>query len=63
MAPILKSVELPTHVQLPYMEQGDPSGVPVLLLHAIADSWHAFEPVLAHLPNSIHAFALTQRGR
>jgi len=62
MAPILKSVELPNQVKLPYVEQGDPSGVPLLLLHAIADSWHAFEPVLAHLPNSIHAFALTQRG-
>ena len=62
MAPILKSVELPNQVRLPYVEQGDSSGVPVLLLHAIADSWHAFEPVLAHLPNSIHAFALTQRG-
>lgn len=44
------------------MEQGDPSGVPVLLLHAIADSWRAFEPVLVHLPASIHAFAPTQRG-
>jgi pimeloyl-ACP methyl ester carboxylesterase len=62
MAPILKSVELPNQVKLPYVEQGDPLGVPVLLLHAIADSWHSFEPVLAHLPNSIHAFALTQRG-
>ena len=62
MAPILKSVELPNQVQLPYVEQGDPAGFPVLLLHAIADSWHAFEPVLTHLPNSIHAFALTQRG-
>jgi non-heme chloroperoxidase len=62
MAPILKSVELPNRVRLPYVERGDASGVPVMFLHAIADSWHAFEPVLAHLPNSIHAFALTQRG-
>jgi len=49
-------------VTLPFAEQGDPSGVPVLLLHAIADSWRSFEPVLSHLPESIHAFALTQRG-
>lgn len=62
MAPVLKSVELPNHVTLPYVEQGDPSGVPVLFLHAIADSWRTFEPVLIHLPDSIHAFALTQRG-
>jgi pimeloyl-ACP methyl ester carboxylesterase len=34
----------------------------VLFLHGFADSWHSFELVLAHLPNAIHAFALTQRG-
>jgi len=60
--PIIKSIELPNRVRLPYVEQGDPSGVPVLLLHAIADSWRSFEPVLSHLPESIHTFALTQRG-
>jgi non-heme chloroperoxidase len=32
------------------------------LLHGVSDSWHSFEPVLPHLPASIHAFALTQRG-
>ena len=60
--PIVRSVELPGRVKLPYVEQGDPSGVPVLLLHAIADSWRSFELVLSHLPKSIHAFAPTQRG-
>jgi pimeloyl-ACP methyl ester carboxylesterase len=62
VAPVIKSVELPNRVKLPYVEQGDSSGVPVVFLHAIADSWRSFERVLAHLPNSIHAFALTQRG-
>jgi pimeloyl-ACP methyl ester carboxylesterase len=62
MVSIMKSVELPNGVRLPYVEQGDPSGVPVLLLHGITDSWYSFEPVLPHLPESIHAFALTQRG-
>ena len=62
MAPVVKSIELPGRVKLPYVEQGDPSGVPVVLLHAIADSWRVFEPVLSKLPQSIHAFALTQRG-
>jgi non-heme chloroperoxidase len=62
MTPIIKSVELPHGVKLPYVEQGDPSGVPVILLHGYTDSWHSFEPVLPHLPESIHAFALTQRG-
>src|SRR5262249_53425143 len=58
----LKSVELPHKVTLQYVEQGDPAGVPVLLLHGVTDSWHSFEPVLPHLPSSLHAFALTQRG-
>jgi non-heme chloroperoxidase len=59
---IIRSVELPNRVRLPYVEQGDPSGVPVVLLHGLADSWRSFEPVLSNLPESIHAFALTQRG-
>jgi non-heme chloroperoxidase len=62
MGPVVKSVELPNQVRLPYAEQGDASGVPVLLLHGFADSWHSFELVLPHLPEAVHAFALTQRG-
>jgi non-heme chloroperoxidase len=55
-------VKLSTGVELPYVEQGDPAGVPVIFLHGVTDSWRSFERVLPHLPNSIHAFALTQRG-
>jgi non-heme chloroperoxidase len=58
----IKSVELPTGVMLPYVEQGAASGVPVLLLHGVTDSWRSFERVLPHLPGSIRAVALTQRG-
>lgn len=57
-----RSVELPTGVALTYIEQGNPSGVPVLLLHGITDSMRSYEPVLSHLPESIHAFAISQRG-
>lgn len=53
---------LPNEVRLSYVEQGDPSGVPLLLLPGLGDSWHSFELVLAHLPESIRAFALTLRG-
>jgi len=49
-------------VKLPYVEQGVPSGAPLVLLHAVADSWRTFELVLPHLPPSIRVFALTQRG-
>ena len=62
MVPVVKSVRLPGRVRLEYVEQGDPAGIPMLMLHGVTDSWHSFEPVLPHLPESIHAFALTQRG-
>jgi pimeloyl-ACP methyl ester carboxylesterase len=62
MTAVIKSIRLSTQVELPYLEQGDASGVPVVLLHGFGDSWRSFELVLPHLPNSIHAFALTQRG-
>ena len=62
MTRIIHSVTLPNQVTLPYVEQGEPTGVPVLLLHGITDSWRSFEGVLPHLPTSLHAFALSQRG-
>jgi non-heme chloroperoxidase len=49
-------------VTLEYVEQGDRAGVPMLLLHGVTDSWRSFERVLPHLPTSIRAFAVTQRG-
>jgi non-heme chloroperoxidase len=58
----LKSAELSNGLTLPYVEQGSRSGVPVVFVHALAESWRSFERVLPHLPPSIHAFAVTQRG-
>ena len=49
-------------VRLPYVEQGDPDGTPVLLLHGITDSQRSWEPVLPLLPESIRAIAVTMRG-
>lgn len=62
MTHVLKSVDLPGRVRLPYVEQGDAAGIPVVLLHGVTDSWRSFQGLLPHLPDSIHAFALTQRG-
>ncbi len=58
----IKSVELVNQVRLCYAEQGDSSGVPIVFLHGATDSWRSFERVLPHLPESIRAFAVTQRG-
>jgi pimeloyl-ACP methyl ester carboxylesterase len=60
--PAIELAELPGRVTLSYAHQGDAAGTPVLLLHGVTDSWRSFEPVLAHLPASLHAVALTQRG-
>lgn len=49
-------------VELPYAEQGDRDGVPVVFVHAYTDSWRSFELVLPRLPASIRAVAMTQRG-
>jgi pimeloyl-ACP methyl ester carboxylesterase len=62
MTSVIKSIELSTGVRLPYVEHGNRSGVPVVMLHGYSDSWRSFELLLAQLPASVHAYALTQRG-
>jgi pimeloyl-ACP methyl ester carboxylesterase len=59
---MVRSITLPTGVTLQYAQQGSAYGIPVIFLHGVTDSWRSFEPVLPHLPLTIHAFALTQRG-
>src|SRR5688572_27507248 len=58
----LKTANLSTGVQLQYAEQGDADGDPVIFLHGYTDSWYSFEKVLMHLPLSVHAYVLSQRG-
>ena len=62
MAQAEKYIDLASHVRIPYLETGNAAGIPLVLLHGMADTWHTFELVLPYLPESIHAFALTQRG-
>jgi len=49
-------------LKVPYVEQGDPDGVPVVLLHAWLDSRRCFDQLLAALPERVRAFAFDQRG-
>lgn len=56
------TARLSTGVTLPYVERGSPDGVPLLLLHGPVDSWHAFEPLLPHLPGDVRAIVPSQRG-
>jgi non-heme chloroperoxidase len=55
-------VEVSNGIRVPYVERGSRSGIPVVMLHGYTDSWRSFEPVLPHLPEWVHALALTQRG-
>ena len=56
------TANLSTGIRLPYVEQGDAGGIPVLLLHGPTDSHRSFEPLLAHLPPDLRALAPSQRG-
>ncbi|MEU2632843.1 hypothetical protein ABZ641_38570, partial [Kitasatospora sp. NPDC007106] len=60
--PATRVAHLPGGPALPYAEQGDPSGTPVVLVHAVGDSWRAFGPLMARLPAALHVFAPSQRG-
>ena len=57
-----RTIDLPGRVALEYVEHGDESGVPVILLHGYSDSLQSFELVLPHLPPRLRVFALSQRG-
>ena len=60
---LVRSVQLSAGVRLEYVEEGDPAGLPVVLLHGTTDSWRSFTGVLSHLPESLHVFALSVRGQ
>lgn len=59
---IAKRVPLGAGLDLEYVERGSRGGLPVVFLHGVTDSWGSFEGVLARLPESIHAYAVSQRG-
>lgn len=58
----LKSVEVGGGVTLPYVEQGNLTGVPVIFLHGVSDSHQSWDLVRRYLPEELRAFAMTQRG-
>jgi pimeloyl-ACP methyl ester carboxylesterase len=56
------AARLATGVTLPYVAYGDPSGAPVVLLHAWGESLSCFDRLGPSLPPTIHALAMDQRG-
>ena len=56
------TARLTTGITVPWVASGDPAGVPVVLLHAWAESRRAFDRLRAALPPSVYASALDLRG-
>lgn len=62
MARVSRTAELRTGLYMPFFQQGDSSGVPLVLLHGLGDSRRIFRGLLDHLPPSLNSFAPTLRG-
>jgi pimeloyl-ACP methyl ester carboxylesterase len=56
------SALLTNGVRLHYVEQGDPDGQAVIMLHGFSDSSFSWSEVLPWLSPEFHVFALDQRG-
>jgi len=55
-------IALSTGVELDVIQSGDPTGVPLVLLHGVTDSNASMRPMMAELPKGIRAIAISQRG-
>ena len=56
------TVRLASGVTLAYSRRGEPSGVPVLLLHAWGESLGCFDRLFPLLPAAMDVLAMDQRG-
>ena len=55
--------QLRTGLRMQYVEQGDPAGEPLILLHGYTDSWYSYSRLLPPLaPGGYRVFAIDQRG-
>lgn len=55
-------VHVGTGVRLHYVEQGDPQGPPVILLHGYSDSWVSYTQVLPLMDKKYHVYVPDLRG-
>ncbi|WP_334161379.1 alpha/beta fold hydrolase [Phenylobacterium sp.] len=55
-------LKLQSGVELDVIQSGDPTGVPLLLLHGISDSAPSMRPFMSELPPNVRAIAISQRG-
>ena len=62
ISPSGQAVHLRTGVNVRYVAQGDPSGVPIVLLHAWGESLGCFDRLIPLLPTTMRVLAIDQRG-
>ena len=62
MKPKVSMVTLDRGLRLSYADQGRRLGPALVMLPGPTDSWRSYAAVLARLPSSIHAVAVSQRG-
>lgn len=55
-------IELSNQVSISYFEKGASTGIPLILLHGLADSWHIFEPLISYFSETVHIYAMSLRG-
>jgi non-heme chloroperoxidase len=60
--PTPRLITLPHGITLEVACRGPSTGLPVLMLHGITDSWRSFEPLLEHLPEDLQLLMVSQRG-
>jgi pimeloyl-ACP methyl ester carboxylesterase len=53
---------MPGSMVIPYIEKGNSTGKTLVLVHGIADSYVAFEPLFPYLSESYRTLAVTLRG-
>lgn len=58
----VRYVRLANGINIPYVEQGNPDGLPLVLLHAWGESMGSFDRLLPALPSSLRVLAMDQRG-
>lgn len=58
----LHAVTLATGIDMVYLEQGSPRGIPVILVHGYTDSHRSFDRNVPLFPRRFHVFAIDQRG-
>lgn len=62
-APVPKRARLSTGVALSVVDGGDSrASQTIVFLPGLSDSWRSYEAVLPHLPRSVRAIAVSQRG-